>query len=206
MLGEETGRQRFARIPYPIKVTRGELELFKKLNPDEATVRAKADRIRSEKVELEEFPSDQVVVIETKLQHLNTLEKIVSTGTTIINIIGFMTTNKDSMLFEGTGIVRKNSSTIAQKAIEWLPPDYSPEDTTEKPEDKKVIISDVETVKVSELLKSFKIPEGIAIDAENIYEKGPNSETLISLCTQLATRWVTRDMDNVDAANFDFST
>lgn len=206
MLGEETGRQRFARVPYPIKITRGEIESFKRLNPDEAIVRAEADRIRSEKVELEEFPSEQVVVIDRKLRHLTTMEKVVSTGTTIVNIIGFMAAEKDSRLFEATGIVRKNSSAIAQKAIEWIPPDYSPEDTSEKPEDKKVIIPDVETVKVSEILKSFKIPEGIAVDAESIYEKGPSSETLISLCTQLATKWVTRDMSDVDASNFDFCT
>jgi len=207
MFGSDmTSRQTIKHIPHRIQVTRRELDQFRRLNPDEALVREKAENIRATHTELREFPPDEVVLIHTKVEHLRSVERVLGTGTSIIDVVGIFMIPRESQFFTITKAVRESRPEIAQELVDrFIDPDYNVTSQVEKPEDKKVIVSDAQGAKVSEILKRFKVPDGIATDAEQLYERGADGTVLISLVTHLATRYWTGNENAVNADAFEFA-
>ena len=207
MFGSDTtARQSTRQVPYPIEISQSEMRRFHALNPDEAEVRDRAERIRVTHAELREFPSDEVVVIKTKHDHLKGIERVLNTGANIINVVALVGGVKSEMLYTTTNTVKDSKSDMAQYIVRHVEPDYSPEDIEGKSEEKKVVVAGEKSIGVATVLKSFKVPEGIATDVDCIYEKGPSGPAILSLVTHLATKYFTGEEEAPNADNFDFST
>jgi len=202
---DKSSRQTVRHIPHRIQVTRRELELFRRQNPDEGRVRDRAEEIKTTHVELRDFPPDEVVLIYTKLEHLRSVERVVGSSTTIATVLALSVVPKESQFFTLANAVRESKGDIAKELVDRvIEPDYSLVDKSEKTEDKKIVVSDNQGPSVSEILKRFNVPEGIATDAQELYTKGPDVTVFTSLFTHFASKYWTGTEDPVNADAFDF--
>lgn len=200
----QTDKPTVKHVPHPVQVSRRDLERFHELNPEHTAVRAYAERMRLKHAELQGFPSDEVGVIVKKLEHLRGIEQHVGTAASVFNVVCLTSAAKGTLLQSLTAALRENREWIARQVADRIEPDLNIPQDDGGPKDRAVIVSDYKGSRVASILRTMNFPEGVAVDVETMYEKGPDSSTIVSLFTHVATKYFFTEAPAQDASAFVF--
>jgi hypothetical protein len=196
--------QRTTTREHDVPVTKHEIELFHKLNKDETKIRESAHLVKATNAELRDFPNDLALILYAKSNRLKAIKRNVTTITSVGNAIGLLVAGGTSTIVGWLNIIRDNNTELARIMLPYFEPDYSIDQDKEAVEDKIVVSSNsTRGGNISDILQKFSVPEGVAVDIQEVYQKGPSVENITSIATHLFTKLVTKKTPT-DSTGYEF--
>lgn len=202
-----THRTSTKQTAHPVDISEEDIEIFRALNPDERLIRERIEKLRISHPELQDMTAEEALIVMTKVKHFNRIQKNLRNATNVAKAFSICVAAEGNPVFGILGVARECRPDISSELARWFEADLQLETPGSKGSQKKVVVSQAPKAKVSNVLKKFKVPEGIAADVENIYVKGSNCEfeDVCTLGISLCTRYLTGDEEKPDTAAFDFS-